>query len=113
MICIVTREVSAIVAVLGRLVGSSLTYAFQRRSAEQAQAHAFGTLLRAEHLTAYSGLASALMDWRRGQAGDTALRALVRIGSKRWPPTRQRIVAASLVTIRERMRTKPSTEPED
>jgi hypothetical protein len=45
-----------------------LTYLFQRRSAERAQAQAFGTLLRAERLTAYGGPASALMDWRRAQA---------------------------------------------
>jgi hypothetical protein len=63
---------SAIIAVVGTvagaLLGSLLSYLFQRRSVEQAQAHAFGTLLRAERLTAYGSLASALMDWRRAQA---------------------------------------------
>jgi bacteriorhodopsin len=60
--------IPAIIAVAGTLLGSSLSYLYQRRSVEQAQAHAFGTLPRAERLTAYFGLASALMDWRRAQA---------------------------------------------
>lgn len=60
--------ISAIIAVAGTLLGSSLTYVFQRRSAERMQAQAFGKLLRTERLAAYSGLASALSEWRRAQA---------------------------------------------
>jgi hypothetical protein len=60
-------SISAIIAVAGTLLGSSLTYVFQRRSAERAQAQAFGTLLRSERLAAYSSLAAALANWRRAQ----------------------------------------------
>jgi uncharacterized membrane protein YbhN (UPF0104 family) len=55
----VAGAVAAIIAVSGTLLGSALTYAFRRRSAERTLAHEFGRQLRAERLAAYSGLAGS------------------------------------------------------
>jgi hypothetical protein len=56
-----------IAVVAGTLLGSSLTYLFQRRSAVAAQTLAFGQQLRAERLAAYSGLVTALAEFKHAE----------------------------------------------
>jgi hypothetical protein len=63
----VASTVVAGIAVAGTLLGSALTYLFQRRSAVAAQALAFSQQLRAERLAAYSGLVTALTEFRRAE----------------------------------------------
>jgi hypothetical protein len=65
--CFVSAAIPAVVAVAGTLLGSALTYAFQRWSAAQQRSHEFGRQLRAERLTAYSGFVSVLTEFRRGE----------------------------------------------
>ena len=60
-------ELGAIIAVAGTLLGSSITYLFQRRSSDRAEAFAFRQQLRAERMTVYSDFAGAISDFRRGQ----------------------------------------------
>lgn len=59
--------VTAIIAVVGTVLGSVMTNIFQRRSAELTLMHEFEQKLRAERLAAYSGLISVLTDYRRAQ----------------------------------------------
>jgi hypothetical protein len=56
---------SGTIAVVGTLLGSLVTYIFQRRSAERARQIARGEQLRQERLAAYSDLAGAVIDLRR------------------------------------------------
>ncbi|QNS06556.1 hypothetical protein [Streptomyces xanthii] len=58
---------TSLVAVLGTLLGSSLTYVFQRRTALRAEQFTRGERLRQERIDAYSAFAGALANFRRGQ----------------------------------------------
>jgi len=63
----VVAAVSAIIAVLGTLLGSALTYVFQRRSAERSEDFSFQQQLRTERISAYTAFAVAASEFRRGQ----------------------------------------------
>jgi hypothetical protein len=63
----VVGAVSAVIAVLGTLLGSALTYVFQRRSAERSENFSFQQQLRAERISAYTAFAVAASEFRRGQ----------------------------------------------
>lgn len=54
-----------LIAVVGTLLGASLTYVFQQRSAGRARAVAFTKELRAERLAAYSEFVTAVTVFRR------------------------------------------------
>lgn len=67
MIIIMVGAVSAIIAVLGTLLGSALTYAFQRKTAERSETFAFQQHLRTEQTSAYTAFVVAVTEFRRGQ----------------------------------------------
>ncbi|MFD6172268.1 hypothetical protein [Streptomyces coeruleorubidus] len=54
-------------AVAGTLLGSFLTFLFQRRTADRAEAFTWRRLAREERLTAYSSFAEAVVAYRRAQ----------------------------------------------
>lgn len=58
---------TSLIAVLGTLLGSLLTYVFQRRTALRAEHFTRGERLRQERIEAYSAFAGALANLRRGQ----------------------------------------------
>jgi hypothetical protein len=58
---------SAVIAVVGTLLGSALASFFQQRSSERAEASALQRELRAERIGAYGALSAALTEFRRGQ----------------------------------------------
>jgi len=58
---------SSIVAVVGTLLGATLTYLFQRMSTERAANAEFLRQLRAERLAAYAAFSAACTEFRRGQ----------------------------------------------
>ncbi|MEV8594837.1 hypothetical protein [Streptomyces sp. NPDC052012] len=58
---------SALIAVLGTLLGVLVTQAFQRRAAERDQVFATQQQLRAERMGVYSDFAGAVTEFRRGQ----------------------------------------------
>ncbi|NWF26308.1 hypothetical protein HW130_08490 [Streptomyces sp. PKU-EA00015] len=58
---------TAVIAVIGTLLGSVATHLFQRQTAERSAALARAEQLRQERITAYSAFAGALVDYRRGQ----------------------------------------------
>lgn len=58
---------TAIVAVTGTLLGSFLTYLFQRDSAKRAEKLAEAKELRSERLALYSDFAGAIMEFRRAE----------------------------------------------
>ncbi|MFF4017910.1 hypothetical protein [Streptomyces sp. NPDC001843] len=51
----------------GTLLGSFVTFLFQRRTADRAEAFTWRRLTREERLTAYSGFAEAVVAYRRAQ----------------------------------------------
>ncbi|GLY85785.1 hypothetical protein [Actinoallomurus iriomotensis] len=55
---------TSLVAVAGTLLGSALTYVFQRRTAGRAEQFARDERLRQERLSAYSAFAEAVMEYR-------------------------------------------------
>jgi hypothetical protein len=59
--------IAAIIAVVGTLLGSTLTYVFQRKSSERAERISLQQQLRTERLTVYSDFGGALTEARRGQ----------------------------------------------
>lgn len=59
--------ISAIVAVTGTILGAVLTYFFQERAARRAEASTLQRELRAERMSVYSSLLTALAEYRRGQ----------------------------------------------
>jgi hypothetical protein len=59
--------VAAIVAVAGTLLGSALTYVFQRQAASRVLVHEFGRQLRADRLAAYSDFLTAMTEFRRAE----------------------------------------------
>ncbi|GAA2960757.1 hypothetical protein [Streptomyces enissocaesilis] len=58
---------TALVAVIGTLLGSVVTHFFQRQTAERTAALARAEQLRQERISAYSAFAGAVVDYRRGQ----------------------------------------------
>ncbi|WP_269855624.1 hypothetical protein [Streptomyces sp. RPT161] len=55
----------SVIAVLGTLLGSTVTHAFQRRTAERAARLTRDEKLRQERIDAYCGYAGALLEYRR------------------------------------------------
>ncbi|WP_030935430.1 hypothetical protein [Streptomyces sp. NRRL S-646] len=58
---------TSVIAVFGTLLGSALTYVFQRRTADRAQQFTRNERLRQERIEAYCAFAGALANYRRGQ----------------------------------------------
>lgn len=58
---------TSLIAVLGTLLGSSLTYLFQRRTTLRTELFTRSESLRQERIDAYSAYAGALANFRRGQ----------------------------------------------
>ncbi|WP_371618187.1 hypothetical protein [Streptomyces sp. NBC_00454] len=58
---------ASVVAVIGTLIGSWSTYAFQRRAAARTRAEAREERLRQERLSAYSAYAGAVTELKRAQ----------------------------------------------
>lgn len=59
--------VSALIAVLGTLLGSTVAYLFQRKSAERTESFTHRQQLRAERMAVYSDFARAVTEYRRSQ----------------------------------------------
>ncbi|MFI9047872.1 hypothetical protein [Streptomyces sp. NPDC053427] len=57
--------VASIVAVIGTLLGSGITHAFQRRATDRSERFARAERLRQERIDAYCAYAGALLDYRR------------------------------------------------
>lgn len=62
-----TGAITAIIAVLGTLLGAALTYVFQRKVSDRAALVAFQQQLRSERLITYSDFAGAVKEFQRGQ----------------------------------------------
>ena len=60
-------ELTAAIAVAGTLLGSAVTYLFQQRVAQRAEAFSQSERLRQERLAAYSAFAEAIMVYRQSQ----------------------------------------------
>ncbi|MFD5387806.1 hypothetical protein ACFWMG_23220 [Streptomyces sp. NPDC127074] len=58
---------SALIAVIGTLLGAGLTHLFQRSASTRDQEFIAQQQLRSERMTVYSNFAGALNDYRRGQ----------------------------------------------
>lgn len=58
---------TSLIAVLGTLLGSSLTYLFQRRTTLRAEQFTRSERLRQERIDAYCAYGGALANYRRGQ----------------------------------------------
>jgi len=58
---------TAVVAVLGTLLGSAMAFIFQRKSSERAERFALYHQLRAERMNVYSDFGGAIAEARRGQ----------------------------------------------
>ncbi|MFD6293163.1 hypothetical protein [Streptomyces sp. NPDC060205] len=58
---------TSLVAVAGTLLGSFITFLFQRRTADRTEAFTWRRLTREERLTAYAGFAEAVVAYRRSQ----------------------------------------------
>lgn len=58
---------TSLIAVLGTLLGSALTYRFQRRTETRAEHFTRGERLRQERIDAFSEFGGALANYRRGQ----------------------------------------------
>jgi hypothetical protein len=58
---------TAVIAVIGTLLGSVVTHVLQRRANERSAAASRAERLRLERISAYSAFAGALVDFRRGQ----------------------------------------------
>ncbi len=71
---------TAVIAVIGTLLGSMVTHVLQRRTAERSAELTRAEQLRQERISAYSAFAGALVDYRRGQ-NDRWIRAQQAPGS--------------------------------
>ncbi|MFE5119019.1 hypothetical protein [Streptomyces sp. NPDC056669] len=58
---------SALIAITGTLLGSSVTHVFQRRASAHDQIFAAQQQLRSDRMAVYSDFAGALTEFRRGQ----------------------------------------------
>ncbi|MEU9247300.1 hypothetical protein [Streptomyces sp. NPDC048385] len=61
------EAIAAVIAVLGTLMGSGLTYVFQQRNTIRQQQYARAEKLRQERLDAFATCGGALANYRRGQ----------------------------------------------
>lgn len=61
----VSAYVSALIAIAGTLLGTGVTYLFQRSSADRAADHAVAERLRQDRLNAYNTFADAAVEYRR------------------------------------------------
>ncbi|MEU5308734.1 hypothetical protein [Streptomyces sp. NPDC021562] len=59
--------VSALIAIVGTLLGSAVTYAFQRNASAQERLFVSQQQLRADRMAVYSDFAGALTEFRRAQ----------------------------------------------
>ncbi|MET9382928.1 hypothetical protein ABZY09_18115 [Streptomyces sp. NPDC002928] len=59
--------ISALVAIAGTLLGSAVTYAFQRNASARDQLFSAQQQLRSDRMTVYGDFAGALTEFRRGQ----------------------------------------------
>lgn len=66
-VLMVMGAVTAVIAVAGTLLGSALTYLFQRRSSQRTETFSFQQQLRSERMIVYSDFAEAVTASRRGQ----------------------------------------------
>ncbi len=62
---LVSAYVSALIAIAGTLLGTGVTYLFQRSSADRAADHAVAERLRQDRLNAYNTFADAAVEYRR------------------------------------------------
>ncbi|MFI6283755.1 hypothetical protein ACIBCM_03170 [Streptomyces sp. NPDC051018] len=58
---------TAVIAVIGTLLGSMVTHVLQGRTSDRASEFSRAERLRQERISAYSAFAGALVDYRRGQ----------------------------------------------
>lgn len=63
---IMQGALTAVIAVAGTLLGSFITYVFQRKTAQQVEVSAFQRQLRSERAVVYSDFAKAVTAARRG-----------------------------------------------
>jgi hypothetical protein len=63
----VDGAISALIAIVGTLLGSAVTHAFQRKATARDQLFAAQRQLRSDRMTVYSDFAGALTEFRRGQ----------------------------------------------
>lgn len=59
--------VTAVIAVAGTLLGSAITYLFQRMNAQRTETFSFQQQLRAERMVVYSDFAKVVKDYQRAQ----------------------------------------------
>ena len=59
--------VTAVIAVAGTLLGSAITYLFQRMNAQRAETFSFQQQLRSERMIVYSDFAQVVKDYQRAQ----------------------------------------------
>jgi hypothetical protein len=59
--------VTAVIAVAGTLLGSSITYLFQRMTAQRAETFSFQQQLRSERMVVYSDFAKVVKEYQRAQ----------------------------------------------
>lgn len=59
--------VTAVIAVAGTLLGSAITYLFQRMNAQRAETFSFQQQLRSERMIVYSDFAKVVKDYQRAQ----------------------------------------------
>ncbi|GAA3866826.1 hypothetical protein GCM10022227_25360 [Streptomyces sedi] len=76
---------TSLIAVLGTLLGSSLTYVFQRRTASRAERFTRDERLRQERIDAYCAFGGALASYRRGQLDLWFARHADRLGEGETP----------------------------
>uniref|UniRef100_UPI002F919032 hypothetical protein n=1 Tax=Streptomyces virginiae TaxID=1961 RepID=UPI002F919032 len=62
-----SSALASLMAVAGTLLGSFLTFLFQRMTVDRAEAFAWRRLTREERMAAYSGFAEAVVAYRRAQ----------------------------------------------
>jgi hypothetical protein len=67
LLSFMANAVTAVIAVVGTLLGSALTYLFQSKTSERAEASALQREIRAERVRAYGAYSTALTEFIRGQ----------------------------------------------
>jgi hypothetical protein len=70
---------TALIAIIGTIVGASVSYLFQRLNVSRGEEFARAERLRSSRIDAYSAYAEKLMDWRRSQV----VRAMLGIEEER------------------------------
>jgi hypothetical protein len=64
---IMQGAVTAVIAVAGTLLGSAITYLFQRMNAQRAEVFSFQQQLRSERMIVYSDFAKVVKEYQRAQ----------------------------------------------